>query len=358
MNKLKRFLGVALSGFLVLGLGACQSSTTGQTAEAATATEAATDAGTTGEKGSQAEVAVRSKAATDTTEEAGAAGTDKESQVVKIGYLPITHALPVFEEKELLDKEDAGLTIELQKFSSWSDLTDALNAGRIDGASVLIELAMSAVGQGIDLKAVALGHKSGNVVVASDEIQTAADLKGKTFAIPHTQSSHNILLHDVLTKGGLTEEDVTVVQLAPSEMPSSLASGAIDAYCVAEPFGAQAVNHKFGHVLFDSEELWEDSLCCGLVLTEAFIEENPELTNTFVEKYKEAGQNLDVSEAERIAEEYLGQAPEVLELSLKWIHFDDLDITQEAYQTLADKVKEYGINENPPAYEDFVMAIQ
>lgn len=99
-------------------------------------------------------------------------------------------------------------------------------------------------------------------------------------------------------------------------------------------------------------------LCCGLVLTEAFIEENPELTNTFVEKYKEAGQNLDVSEAERIAEEYLGQAPEVLELSLKWIHFDDLDITQEAYQTLADKVKEYGINENPPAYEDFVMAIQ
>ena len=28
-----------------------------------------------------------------------------------IGYLPITHALPVFEEKELLEAEDSGIQI-------------------------------------------------------------------------------------------------------------------------------------------------------------------------------------------------------------------------------------------------------
>ena len=54
-----------------------------------------------------------------------------------IGYLPITHALPVFEEKELLEAENSGIQIKLQKFSSWSDLTDALHAGKIDGASEL-----------------------------------------------------------------------------------------------------------------------------------------------------------------------------------------------------------------------------
>ena len=66
---------------------------------------------------------------------------DGKKQIITIGYLPITHALAVFEEKELLDAdENSGLQIQLQKFSSWTDLMDALNSGRINGASVLVEL--------------------------------------------------------------------------------------------------------------------------------------------------------------------------------------------------------------------------
>ena len=95
------------------------------------------------------------------------AADSAEAVTYTIGYLPITHALPVFEEKELLEAEDTGVRIELQKFSSWSDLTDALHAGKIDGASELIELAMSAKAKGVDLKAVALGHRDGNVIVTS-----------------------------------------------------------------------------------------------------------------------------------------------------------------------------------------------
>lgn len=281
-------------------------------------------------------------------------GDSAEKQVVKIGYLPITHALAVFEEKELLDQEDGEITIQLEKFSSWSDLTDALNAGRIDGASVLIELAMSAVSQGIALKAVALGHKDGNVIVVGNDIASVEDLKGKTFAIPHTQSSHNVLLNDMLAEGGLVIDDINVVQLAPSEMPSSLANGSIAGYCVAEPFGAQAVEQDFGHVLYDSEDLWENSLCCGLVFNQDFIEKNPNVIDTLIEKYQEAGNALDTETAKAIGEKYLGQDEAVLETSLQWIHYDDLQITEEEYQVLVQKVQEYGINENPPSYEDFV----
>lgn len=278
-----------------------------------------------------------------------------DSTVVTIGYLPITHALAVFEEKELLDSEDDGVTIELQKFSSWSDLTDALNSGSIDGASVLIELAMSAVSQGIDLKAVALGHKDGNVIVTSDKIKTAVDLKGKTIAIPHTQSSHNILVQDALAQADLTIDDINVVQLAPTEMPSSLASGSIDGYCVAEPFGAQAVSQGFGHVLATSEELWTDSYCCGLVMNNNSINElGTDVMDILIKKYYEAGNALDAKEAEKIAENYLGQDEQVLKTSLQWIHYDNLEITEEAYQTLVDKVTAYGINKTPPSYEYFV----
>lgn len=310
----KRILALALSIFLAFSLTACGSS---------------------------------SKETTTQTSE------NSSKDTIKIAYLPITHALALFEEAEEL-KNNTGLNVELVKYGSWPELLDALNSGHVDGASVLVELAMKSVQEGIGIKAVALGHKDGNVIVASNNIKSAADLKGKTFAIPHRQSSHNILLNDELASAGLTIDDVKVTELAPTEMPSALASGQIDAYCVAEPFGAKAVSLGVGHVLNYSEDLWKDSLCCALVLTDKFIDSNKEKATKFVEAYKTAGKNLTKDKAKEVAKEYLGQDEEVLDLSLQWISYDDLDITKDTYDTLVEKVKKYGLSDNPPAYDDFV----
>lgn len=275
-----------------------------------------------------------------------------------IGYLPITHALPVFEEKELLEAEDTGVRIELQKFSSWSDLTDALHAGKIDGASELIELAMSAKAKGVDLKAVALGHRDGNVIVTGSGIKDPTELAGRTFAIPSTQSSHYILLQEELKQAGLTLDDVQITQLAPAEMPSSLASGAIDGYCVAEPFGAQAVTQGFGNVLARSDDLWEDSLCCGLIFRTDVIERDPSSFKKLLDGYFAAGEKLDKKEALQVAETYLGQDEATLETSLDWISYQDLTISREAYDTLYQKIVEDQIMETPPSYEDFVYTAE
>lgn len=283
-------------------------------------------------------------------------GCGKESQdenTVKIAYLPITHALAVLEEAEELETE-TGLKIELVKFGSWTELLDALNSGRVDGASVLIELAMKSKQEGVGIKAVALGHHDGNVVVVSNDINSASDLKGKTFAIPHRQSSHHILLHETLAKGGLTIEDVNVTELAPTEMPSALASGQIDGYCVAEPFGAMGVSIDAGKVLYSSEELWEDSVCCGLVLTDSFLETRPDDARIFVENYKKAGDSLDKETAQATAKKYFSQSDDVLETSLQWISYDSLEITEEMYDLLVEKVKNDGLSDNPPAYSEFV----
>ncbi|MDO4617326.1 MAG: ABC transporter substrate-binding protein [Lachnospiraceae bacterium] len=274
--------------------------------------------------------------------------------VAKIGYLPITHALAVFEETEMLEKADSEVQIELVKFSSWTDLTDALSAGRIDGASVLVELAMNIFNNGVDIKTIGLGHKDGNVVVVSDEIETVEDLKGKTFAIPSAQSSHNILLQDMLAEAGMSLTDISLVQLSPTEMPSSLVSGAIDGYCVAEPYGAQVIAKGLGHVLYSSEELWEDSTCCAFVLSGSWMTEHAEAAELLIENYFTAGNALDEETAMNIAETYLGQEQETLEQSLAWISFKNLALSEEDYQVLCDKLLEYGINENPPSYDAFV----
>lgn len=279
-------------------------------------------------------------------------GKKSDDNTIKIAYLPITHALALCETVEEL--ESNGFNVDLVKYGSWSELTDALNTGRVDGASVLIELAMKSKEQGINISAVALGHKDGNVIVVSNDIDDMADLAGKTFAIPHRQSSHNILLNDALAKSDMTIDDVNITELAPTEMPSALATGQIDGYCVAEPFGAKAVSLGAGKVMYSSEELWEDSLCCGLVLTDKFIEENSETAKDFVTAYKQAGNNLRGKTAKNTAKKYLNLEDDILDISLQWISYDNLEITEEAYAALVEKVKEYGLSDNPPSYEDFV----
>ncbi len=283
----------------------------------------------------------------------GTAKANESAEKVKIAYLPITHSLAALEEADELAEND-NVRVELVKYGSWPELLDALNSGQVDGASVLIELAMKSKAEGVGIKAVALGHKDGNVIVVSNDVKDGADLKGRTIAIPHRQSSHNILVNDALAKDGLAIDDINVIELAPTEMPSALAAGTIDGYCVAEPFGAMGVSIGAGKVLYTSEELWDDSVCCALVLTDDFIENHKETAKLFVDGYKTAGNNLDADTAKKVAKKYLNQKDDVLDISLKWISYDDLDITEEQYGELSEKVKDYGLSDNPPAYEEFV----
>jgi NitT/TauT family transport system substrate-binding protein len=122
---------------------------------------------------------------------------------LKIAYLPITHSLLLFKTKEELEKQ-GNVKIELIKYGGWSELMDALNTDNVDGAAVLIELAMRSKEQGLPLELDTLGHRDGNVIITSNAITTPDQLRGKTFAIPNIQSSHNILLLQFLKNNGLT----------------------------------------------------------------------------------------------------------------------------------------------------------
>jgi NitT/TauT family transport system substrate-binding protein len=279
-----------------------------------------------------------------------ACGKKNDENVVRIAYLPITHALPLAG----LEKAD-GVKVELVKYGSWPELLDALNTGRVDAASVLIELAMKAKAQGIGLTAVALGHTDGNVIVVTPDINSAKDLKGKTLAIPHRASSHHILLQEALAKDGLTIDDVNVVEMAPPEMPSALANKQIAGYCVAEPFGAAGVLTSKGKVLYRSDELWHESICCGLVVNDKAYKEKKALIDKVITLYEKQGKELSDKEvALSKAKTLLTQGEEVLRQSLQWINYANLKIKKEAYDDLSEKVKKYGIIDNPPTFEDFV----
>ena len=280
---------------------------------------------------------------------------DGEKPTIKIGYLPITHAVPLYMQN---NEEYDGYNLELVKFGSWPELMDALNTGAIDGASVLIQLAMNAKEKGIDLKAVALGHRDGNVLIGGKDIESVEDLVGKSFAIPSRFSTHNILLYEMLKKHGIAYDEVDVIELPPAEMPAALAEGRIAGYVVAEPFGAISVALENGKVLYQSEEIWQDSIDCGLVLRGQFINNNKELAQTFVDDYVAGGELAEHKDehTKEVVGEYLTVDQNVLDLSLEWISYDNLSIEQDSYAILRDALLEMGLSENPPSYEDFVDA--
>lgn len=213
--------------------------------------------------------------------------TKDGKQVIKIGYLPITHAAPLFLQTTQTHPD---YKIQLVKFSAWPDLMDALNTGRIDGASVLIQMAMKAKEKGIDLKAVALGHRDGNVIITAPHIHQASDLVGQTFAIPNKYSTHHLLFYQMLKKANISYDQVKVIELPPPEMPAALAEGRISGYVVAEPFGALAVTMGKGKVLYQSEEIWPNSIDCALVLRKSFIDRHRNLAQTFVQDYVSTGE--------------------------------------------------------------------
>ncbi|HEX7056101.1 MAG TPA: ABC transporter substrate-binding protein [Bacilli bacterium] len=287
---------------------------------------------------------------------AGCANGGKEKKTVKIGYLPITHAVPLYFENDAAKEGKLAFNLELIKFGSWQDLSNALNAGRVDGASLPILLAMRAKEQGIDLKAVALGHRDGNVLMVANDIQSVADLRGKTYAIPSKFSTHNILLYLMLKKAGLPYSDINPVEMAPASMPASLATGKVSGYVVAEPFGALGVHMGKGKVIYQDKDVWPNSIDCALVLRGDFLAESPDTAQQFVTEYVKAGEAAEKKdeETDKVAQSYMKVDKDVLNLSLKWISYGDLRVNEDSYDELRQYVIEMGLSDNPPAYADFV----
>jgi NitT/TauT family transport system substrate-binding protein len=160
----------------------------------------------------------------------------------------------------------------------------------------------------------------------------------------------------MLKENGLTANDLKIIELPPPEMPAALYEGRISGYIVAEPFGAISVASGNGKVLFESQDLWNDSVCCGLVLRNDFIKENPTVAAEFVKEYVKAGERAESKDPEVLnaASKYMKVQPQVLDLSLKWISYNNLKLEEKDYNELSQYLAEMGQLKNPPKYSEFV----
>jgi NitT/TauT family transport system substrate-binding protein len=285
---------------------------------------------------------------------AAPAGQDKPA--LKIGYLPITHATALVMAHEERGGVFDNFDMEVVKFGSWPELTEALFAGRIDGAVMLFELALAGRQRGIPLQAVALGHRDGNVMVARPEIAAVADLSGRRVAIPSRFSVHHILLYKALQEAGLSLADVEIVEMAPPDMMAALAGGEISAYLVAEPFGAVAEVQGVGKILLPSQEIWENSTCCVLALREGVLRDHPEAATELTLALLAAGEaaEADPKKAVAVSREYFGHAEDILLPGLARTTFRELAPTVQEFAEHQQYLLDLGVLTEPVALEELI----
>jgi len=252
------------------------------------------------------------------------------------------------------DKLNSGrykhLKPELVKFSSWPELLDAYNSGRIQAASELLVLTLAGAERGIPESVVALSHRHGDLLTVAKDVNSVLDLKGKRVAIPHRMSVHNILLAMALKKERFTLKDVEWIEMPPPDMPAALARGDIKGFIVAEPFGAKAIQAGFGKKLLNAADIWPDYICCGLVISPSFKKRYPAASTEYVDSFVAAGRFIDANRREAItmARPYMNIDEEVFLQSLSQdVHYGDLRLKRNEVEKLQNYALELKLLKKP-----------
>ncbi|MFF0676304.1 ABC transporter substrate-binding protein [Staphylococcus xylosus] len=282
---------------------------------------------------------------------------NQNKKTIKIGYLPITHSANLMMTEQVRQQaKESGYNLKLVRFNNWPDLMDALNSGKIDGASTLIELAMKSKQKGSNIKAVALGHHEGNVVMGQQG-KKASDFhkhENYSFAIPHRYSTHYLLLEEMRKQLGLNAKDFSYHEMAPAEMPAALNEGRISGYSVAEPFGALGEKLGKGETIKHGSDIIPDAYCCVLVLRDDLINHHTNAAKSFISDYKIAGYKMNnKKQSVDIMDKHFKQDRDVLEQSAKWTSYGDLTIEEKGYSKIKKLINEHRLFKAPD-YNEFV----
>lgn len=145
-------------------------------------------------------------------------------------------------------------------------------------------------------------------VRADSDINSIEDLKGKKIAINLVKSSFHYTWLMELEKAGMTENDVTFVNLSFAEQKEALLNGTVDAIGLMQPYSGMARNDKQCRQLYTAVDSFGERQFCEILLNTDWAKDHEEMASAFVEGIAKAAdwiaENQD--EAKQIISKYTG----------------------------------------------------
>ncbi|MDQ0925427.1 NitT/TauT family transport system substrate-binding protein [Pseudarthrobacter sp. W1I19] len=229
---------------------------------------------------------------------------------LKLGYFGnVTHAPALVGVSQGYIADELGDTkLTTQVFNAGPAAIEALNAGAIDatyiGPNPAINSFVKSGGESINI--IAGAAAGGAQLVVKPEINSAADLKGKTLASPQLGGTQDVALRAWLTAQGYkTNVDGSGdVAINPTENAQTLKlfqDGKLDGAWLPEPWASRLVLTAGAKVLVDEKDLWDGSLSGKpgefpttiLIVNQKFAADHPDTVKALLKGHVKSVEWLD-----------------------------------------------------------------
>jgi NitT/TauT family transport system substrate-binding protein len=302
----------------------------------------------------------------------GSRGKAGVAKSLVVGGLPVTCnlTLPIActaRHAALQANKGTGALFEYSKYSGWPEIKESLMASRIQAAYMLAPLVMDLSTRKIPVKIVALGHRSGAVIMVRTDspYKKFKDLTGKRIAIPSRFAVDLLFLRKMLKQEGMSVEQIELVEMPPPDMPAALYAKAVDAYCTGEPFGAAAQSAGYARPIRMTRDEWRNYICCVLTVREELINDDPKLVQDLVDHVLGAGLWLDETQGNRdkaveiaARRTFFNQDKKILKFVMEnptdRVTYGDLRMIKEEFDELMQLSLEAKTLKAPVPYEKYV----
>ncbi|CAM3157524.1 Putative aliphatic sulfonates-binding protein precursor [Arthrobacter ulcerisalmonis] len=302
--------------------------------------------------------------ANNTAPAAEAAPAGNPAAELRLGYFGnVTHAPALVGVSQGYLADNLGSTkLSTQVFNAGPAAIEALNAGAIDATYIGPNPAINSFvkSQGESISIIAGAAAGGAQLVVKPELNSAADLRGKTLATPQLGGTQDVALRAWLAAQGYKTNvdgsgDVAINPTDNAQTLKLFQDGKLDGAWLPEPWASRLVLTAGAKVLVDEKDLWDGSLTGKpgefpttiLIVNKKFAAEHPDTVKALLKGHAKSVDWLNTASATEKAtvinaalKEAAGAElkADVIERSLKNIVFTTDPLAGSYQKLLADGV--------------------
>ncbi len=214
-----------------------------------------------------------------------------EKEDVTMAFCTWTGYAPMFIAKELGYFDDAGINMDIQIIEDESTYAALLVQGSVQFLATAQDPNIKMFANGTPSRYVlAMDASCGaDGLVATEDIESMDDLKGKTLALDTAASSYYFFLTALEDASSLKEEDINLAEMSDTtEAGLAFMSGQVDAAIMWEPELSEALDGVEGaHTLVTSAD-YPETILDSLVVNTDYAEEHPEVVEAVAEAWYKA----------------------------------------------------------------------
>lgn len=201
--------------------------------------------------------------------------TTDETKKMTLAFCTWAGYAPMFIAKEKGYFDEYGYDVDIQIIEDESTYGSLFSSDSIQALGQVMDRDLVQYSAGAPEAYVCTMDAStgGDGLVATGDIKTVDDLKGKTVALDKSATSYYFFMQ-VLSDSNITEEDVTISDMGNDEAGEALLAGNVDAAVTWDPILSQCAEK--GTLLASSKD-YDKTIIDILTVSTKFAEENPEV---------------------------------------------------------------------------------